>query len=276
MIQQVQAEVGSPFVSYQMDMWSSQNSKESYACMMASVIWRDPETSLFELRQFCLEFGCFPFIRHTANNVCVWIKRILRTWKLSPSDCVTATPDGAATMVRACILANLPVSVCDAHNLQRCVQYSTGHAGPGEGSNPECKEHIAEQRALVSVFNHSTKNQKLLKSAQGDAAHTPKQDSPTRWDGTFFTIQVNNVLEHAFYVVSEDPLAEVLEEDDEDDSATGLITSLKHLGFSDDEEEDQAGTKVDCKSFKLPDETQWAANRQLEAALGVYSCVRVS
>jgi hypothetical protein len=61
MIQQVKAEVGSPFLAYQIYMWSSQNSKESYACMMASVVWRNPETSLFELRQFCLEFGCYPF-----------------------------------------------------------------------------------------------------------------------------------------------------------------------------------------------------------------------
>ena len=114
--------------------WSSdvcssdlQNSKESYACMMASVVWRNPETSLFELRLFCLKFGCFPFTRHTANNISLWLKKVQCDWKLFPIDCVTATPHGAAAMVRACILAGLPpVSVCDAHNLQQCVQYSIG------------------------------------------------------------------------------------------------------------------------------------------------------
>ena len=65
MIQQVKAEIGSPFLAYQIDMWSSQNSKESYACIMAYVMWRNPETSLLELRQFYLEFGCFPFTQHT-------------------------------------------------------------------------------------------------------------------------------------------------------------------------------------------------------------------
>jgi hypothetical protein len=68
MIHQVKAEVGSPFLAYQMDMWGSHNSKESYAFIMASVVWRNPETSLLELRQFCLEFGCFPFTRHTDDE----------------------------------------------------------------------------------------------------------------------------------------------------------------------------------------------------------------
>lgn len=63
--------------------------------------------------------------------------------------------------------------------LQRAVVYSTGNAGPGEGQNFECKEHLANQRALVSVFNHSTKNQKLLKAAQettGPKSHSVIQD----------------------------------------------------------------------------------------------------
>lgn len=275
MIQQVKAEVGSPFLSYQMDMWSSQNSKESYACIMASVVWRDPETSLLELRQFCLEFACFPYTRHTANNICLWLKGVQRAWKLSPTDCVTATPDGAAAMVRACISAKLSISVCDAHNLQRCVQYSIGFAGPGDGANPNCKQHIADQRALVSVFNHSTKNQKLLKAAQGDAQHTPKQDSPTRWNGTYFTIQTNNLLEHAYEVVSDDPTAEVLFDDDGMEASDEAPVKLSAHGFSDDEDEDLAGTKVDCKSFVLPNEAQWMANRQLESTLQVYSCICV-
>jgi hypothetical protein len=256
MIQQVKAEIGSPFLAYQIDMWSSQNSKESYACIMAYVMWRNPETSLLELRQFCLEFGCFPFTRHTAKNVCLWLKKVQRVWKLSPSDCVTATPDGAATMVRACILASPPVSVCDAHNLQWCVQYSIGFAGPGDGDNPECMEHIADQRALVSVFNHSTKNKNLLKGAQIDAEHTPKQDSPTWWNGTFFTIQTSNLLEYALSVVSDDPSAEVLLDDDGMEASGAAPVKLSAHGFSDDEEEDQAGTKVDCKSFVLPDQAQ--------------------
>ena len=270
MIQQVKAEVGSPFLAYQMDMWSSQNSKESYACMMASVVWRNPETTLFELKQFCLEFGCFPFTLHTANNISLWLKKVQRDWKLFPIDCVTATPDGAATMVRACILAGLPVSVCDAHNLQRCVQYSIGFAGPGVGVNPVCKDHIADQRTLVSVFNHSTKNQKLLKAVQGDAEHTPKQDSPTRWNGTFFTIQTNNLLEHAYSLVSNNPSAEVLLDDDGMEASGAAPVNLSDKGFSDDDEEDQAGTKVDCKSFMLPDDADWMANRQLESGLQVY------
>lgn len=46
--------------------------------------------------------------------------------------------------------------------------------------------------------------------------------------------------------------------------------NLTDNGFSDDDEEDQAGTNVDCKSFGLPNEADWKANRQLEAGLQVY------
>lgn len=262
----MKAEVAAPFVSFQMDMWSSKNSKESYACMMASVVRADRTTKDFSLIQLCLEFGCFPFVLHTAKNISIWIKRALQTWGLRVEDCVAATPDGASSMVKACVLADVPVSVCDAHNLQRCVLYSTGHAGGGVGENPDCRDHIAEQRALVSVFNHSTKNQKLLQAAQGpDAQLVPKQDSPTRWDGTWSMIKTNNLLQFAFAEVGSD--AEVASTAD-----TEPRVDVTAFGFSDDEE-DAAPRTVDSKTFRLPDAEDWRANRQLEATLLVRTLI---
>jgi hypothetical protein len=105
MIQQVKAEVGSPSLAYQMDMWSSQNSKESYACIMASVVWRNPETSLFELRQFCLEFGCFPFTRHTDDE-----EEDQAGTKMDCKSCVL--PDEAQWIVNRQLESGLQVYYC--------------------------------------------------------------------------------------------------------------------------------------------------------------------
>jgi hypothetical protein len=75
-LQRVKSQVGSPYASVQMDMWSTQNANESFGCVIASVIeervWAgEGGVATIELvpTQFCIDFSAFPDIEHSGKNI---------------------------------------------------------------------------------------------------------------------------------------------------------------------------------------------------------------
>ena len=68
--QKVKKEIGSPFLSIQLDLWSTLNAHEAYGALNASIIEDnavDDDDQDLVLRQHLLAFDVFPDVEHTGH-----------------------------------------------------------------------------------------------------------------------------------------------------------------------------------------------------------------
>ena len=123
----VKEQIGSPFLSLQVDMWTTKDCAESYVALNASFITRSlglggiPE---YELEQALLDFNAFPYHRHTAINIEKWLKQALQDWGIEYKDIVCIVPNGGANVKKACRISGLNTRTCYAHDLQRHIKLS--------------------------------------------------------------------------------------------------------------------------------------------------------
>ena len=196
----VKAQIGSPFISLQTDMWTTRDMRESYASLNGSFITRKHGiggTSEYALVQAQLAFRKFPYLRHTGAKILLWIRAELKILGLTEADVVVIVPDGGGNVKKACKMSTMNYRICYAHQLQRCVMYSLGLAGK-QSQNEDLKEHIMKGRKLAPMVHHSTQITKQLAAARAKREESQvsiHQDVDTRWFSTYEMMKSLNLLQ---------------------------------------------------------------------------------
>ena len=200
-MQKVKEEIGSPFFSLQLDMWTTRNMAESYISLNGSFITRTEDYggyAEYHLEQALLAFKAFPHLRHTAVNIANWTKDMITgVLNFEMDDVCVCVPDGGANVRKIGQLTGLNARTCFAHQLQRCVLYALGTAGT-TSRNPEMKAALSKAKQLASTVHHSTQITKLLASTREARKEKPMavmQDVTTRWSSTHMMVQSLNLLQ---------------------------------------------------------------------------------
>ena len=160
------------------DMWTS-NTMEAYMPVTAHFI-----TPAWEMQSCVLMTKPFPE-RHTGQNIADSIEQVVRSFGINTAKVKAVVHDTVANAELAGDLMSLSLdwenAECAAHKLQLAVN---------EGLQiPAIARAIAAGRKLVGHFKHSTLATAELKVRQ-ERMDVPqkklKQDSPTRWNSTFY------------------------------------------------------------------------------------------
>jgi hypothetical protein len=189
MISTLKTRLGECCGSIQLDYWSAPNASESYGAIYFSFIWHDAVTGKRSLEQFLLEFMTFPRKRHTHINLANWILSVLKLYDLDRNQIELFVPDGAANGLKALNKIGARWRVCDAHQLQRCIQYGTGEAGGNNCMNPEFRQLLKRNETMVTKLHTSIHLNKDLKESQiaegitGAYLSSTNSRSATRWSG---------------------------------------------------------------------------------------------
>jgi hypothetical protein len=189
-------ELGFPFFSIQLDMWTSDHSHISYACLTATmVVW---QCGRLVITQYVLAFERFLEKHHTAVAIKRWVEAVLKRYGLSTQGIELSTLDGAANGIKAMVMLKLLYRICGAHQLQRCIKHATGQAGGKTSSNPEFKQHLHRVRNIDYLINKSNIALAELKEAQEadgiKETTTVSKEGHTRWDGMMDSAARKNSL----------------------------------------------------------------------------------
>ena len=180
---------GDACIAIQLDMWSD-NEGESFGCInMTSVIWKE---GVMTIVSEVLEFGVFPYMAHTAENIKKWVEGVLEKKGISFRMVVLVAPDGAGDGQAAFkLIGELrdKTIVCFVHNLQRGVLYGAGLAGPSGGENPEVKALVKRHARTVQLHSQAKIVRKAVKQGQLNLriprhlTKKPIKKGLTRWGG---------------------------------------------------------------------------------------------
>ena len=270
-MQHVKSEIGSPFFSLQIDIWTTANMKDSYVSLNASYVERKIGLGgkVHYVKQSCLlKFGAFEVCSHTAVYIEQWLKDALQEWGFSYDDVVIMVPDGGANVKKACKLAGLQWHVCYAHDLQRCILYALGLAGK-ECLNPEMKQVILRAKGMASAVRHSPKMQMSLEKVRkqrNEKRLSITQEVRTRWSSTYAMAKSENILQP--------DLTSTMQSSTVNESASELLSQASRnaqvravLAEEDTEDEDDTESTVPDANpprEKLLTETEFANLRNVE------------
>ena len=254
---------GDGCIAIQLDMWSD-NEGESFGCInMTSVIWKE---GVMTIVSEVLEFGVFPYMAHTAENIKKWVEGVLEKKGISFRMVVLVAPDGAGDGQAAFkLIGELrdKTIVCFVHNLQRGVLYGAGLAGPSGGENPEVKALVKRHARTVQLHSQAKIVRKAVKQGQLNLriprhlTKKPIKKGLTRWGGIKKQVTRNIILQpfiddgvaafttrNGGEAVKMWTQSEQVENDDDDDVSGDL--AVEAFGFT---------------------PTQWVESCHLEAAL---------
>lgn len=122
------------FLSFQLDLWSSGLSKDSYGALSCSYVvelFRDApqkfdmdeiraglldegskvKERVLKVKHKLLDFSSFPYVKHTGKNLAKWIVSVLARFGLSLSDALMFVPDGASNNINALTMLFVPFEV---------------------------------------------------------------------------------------------------------------------------------------------------------------------
>lgn len=268
-----------PCIGLQLDLWTDRNSGVVYAAVHASYC-ADPESEdsstlqAVQLNTELLHFNCFPHTSHTKEAIRDWMVDLLRGEGIPCEAIVGVTPDGASDGQAG--MKIIPgfvnkVDVCILHELQRCVLYSIGLAGPkARCPNRDFRDIIRINRRFVQLSHQSRDVCEWLRDFQTDLkipAHrvlSTVRTNSTRWGNQHAQIQRNNLMRPII-----DPVLSRFRRDKLDDPAIVEIESDAYDSDSPDEPLGQFTRQskvIQRREIKFDDDI-WNANTEAEAYL---------
>ena len=72
---------GSPFISLQMDLWTSSHQHAAYGALTCSIV-----DEYYDLHNLLLDISPFPEARHTGENIAAWLRGVFENYGLTTAD----------------------------------------------------------------------------------------------------------------------------------------------------------------------------------------------
>ena len=247
---------GGPAFGLQFDLWTKRKVRDAFMSLRLTFVTEDATTKARSYHDMLLKFGHFPKLRHTAKAIAVWVLHALASVDLAPKDITLATPDGAASGLKALVTMGVCFDACVEHQFDRAISHATGEAGKNGGDNPNCHALIMANRKMVSKILTSTQLQEGLRRHQIQAGIRPNEClvvikyGATRWASGHLLISRSCILYHVLSRLAQDDLpadadmAAALRDADARDVSANLDEGRAHVGdhthvpSSDDDDDD--------------------------------------
>jgi len=246
---------GGPAFGLQYDLWTKRKLRDAYMSLRLTYVTEDADGTR-HFHDVLLKFGHFPKLRHTAKAIAKWVLHALGSVELTPTDITLATPDGAASGLKALQMMGIYYDACVEHQFDRAVKNATGEAGktpagkPG-GDNPDCHALIMANRKMVSKILTSTQLQEGLRRHQLQAGIRKNEClvvikyGATRWASGHLLISRSCTLYHVINRLADEDLGadpDLLAGLQDDDLPPGIVEDRAlvgdhaHVPISDDDD----------------------------------------